>query len=289
MMLIGALIGRIFGLALHNIFSSLSPPLDPSIYALVGSAALMSGFSRITISLVVIVVELTESTQFLLPIMLAVMCAKWVGDFFNKALYDELVELKSITFLDPKPPRHATTKSVDQVMQPDVVCIQEVEDLQTILQVLSSTTHNGFPVYKMSAENRRTYSGMILRKTLLILIAEKKYYHKDTQSPALLDWQHYISLTNRKWAIDQLILPSRDLQREFVIDVRPYMDKSHPVVVDTWCFADAYKMFCTLGLRHLPVVDNNFQIVGILTRHDLMVFYDPEYEDKTSWDNRRRV
>src|SRR5690348_10990606 len=99
-------------------------------------------------------------------------------------------------------------------------------------------------VYKMSAENRRTYSGMILRKTLLILIAEKKYYHKDTQSPALLDWQHYISLTNRKWAIDQLILPSRDLQREFVIDVRPCnavfysidysdMDKSHPVVVDT--------------------------------------------------------
>lgn len=34
---------------------------------------------------------------------------------------------------------------MSQVMQPDVVCIQEVEDVQTILQVLSTTTHNGFP------------------------------------------------------------------------------------------------------------------------------------------------
>lgn len=70
------------------------------------------------------------------------------------------------------------------------------------------------------------------------------------------------------------------------------MDKSHPIVVDTSCFPDAYKIFTTLGLRHLPVVDDNFQIVGILTRHDLMVFYDPEYEDRNSWDNRipwRRV
>lgn len=85
---------------------------------------MMSGFSRSTISLVVIMMELTESnetelnyfctkinadTQFLLPIMLAVMCAKWVGDAFNKSIYEEWLEQKSIIFLDPKPPRSTST------------------------------------------------------------------------------------------------------------------------------------------------------------------------------------
>lgn len=39
----------------------MNPPIDASIYALIGSTAWMSGFSRITISLCVIIVELTES------------------------------------------------------------------------------------------------------------------------------------------------------------------------------------------------------------------------------------
>eukprot|EP01117_Protostelium_nocturnum_P011078 TRINITY_DN4018_c0_g1_i1.p1 TRINITY_DN4018_c0_g1~~TRINITY_DN4018_c0_g1_i1.p1 ORF type:complete len:581 (+),score=182.78 TRINITY_DN4018_c0_g1_i1:96-1745(+) len=57
MMLVGATYGRVIGRLLGHYFDK----MDPSIYALVGSAAMMSGFSRSTISLVVIVVELTAS------------------------------------------------------------------------------------------------------------------------------------------------------------------------------------------------------------------------------------
>lgn len=66
MMLIGATFGRILGQTLALMFSHNNPQIDPSIYALVGSAAMMSGFSRITISLCVIVVELTESKKIFL-------------------------------------------------------------------------------------------------------------------------------------------------------------------------------------------------------------------------------
>jgi len=41
-----------------------------SIYSLIGAAAMLTGFSRLTLSIVVIVVELTENTQYLLPIIL---------------------------------------------------------------------------------------------------------------------------------------------------------------------------------------------------------------------------
>ena len=47
--------------------------------------------------------EMTNDVQFLLPIMAAIMIAKWVGDFFTHPLYHALLELKCIPFLDAEP------------------------------------------------------------------------------------------------------------------------------------------------------------------------------------------
>lgn len=69
MMVVGATYGRIVGLILQYIFPNLNPPIDTSIYALVGSAAMMAGFSRITISLCVIMMEITESTIHLVLVL----------------------------------------------------------------------------------------------------------------------------------------------------------------------------------------------------------------------------
>lgn len=52
-------------------------------YALVGAAANLGGATRMTLSLTVIVIECTGDITFGVPIMLALMIAKWVGDFFN--------------------------------------------------------------------------------------------------------------------------------------------------------------------------------------------------------------
>ena len=47
--------------------------------------------------------ELTNDVQILLPVMVAVMVAKWVGDFFTHPVYHALMELKCIPFLEPEP------------------------------------------------------------------------------------------------------------------------------------------------------------------------------------------
>jgi len=47
--------------------------------------------------------ELTNDIQFLLPIMVAIMISKWVGDFFTHPLYHALLELKCIPFLASEP------------------------------------------------------------------------------------------------------------------------------------------------------------------------------------------
>ena len=47
--------------------------------------------------------EMTNDVQILLPVMVAVMVAKWVGDFFTHPVYHTLMELKCIPFLDHEP------------------------------------------------------------------------------------------------------------------------------------------------------------------------------------------
>jgi chloride channel 7 len=57
------------------------------------------------------------------------------------------------------------------------------------------------------------------------------------------------------------------------------MDRSHPIVQKISSFLDSYRLFQTLGLRHLPVVDDEFQVVGIVTRHDLLDYWLTEKHD----------
>ncbi|TIB07392.1 hypothetical protein E3P89_03859 [Wallemia ichthyophaga] len=58
--------------------------IRPGLYATVGAAATLAGITRMTVSLVVIVFELTGALSHVVPIMIAVMTAKWVADAFGK-------------------------------------------------------------------------------------------------------------------------------------------------------------------------------------------------------------
>lgn len=51
-MLVGGAMGRAVGEIVNLIFPNVDPHIDPSIYSMVGSAGLMAGTTRMTISLV---------------------------------------------------------------------------------------------------------------------------------------------------------------------------------------------------------------------------------------------
>lgn len=80
----GAAFGRLVGHLLHKMDNTRGTFADSGTYALMGSAAVTGGVTRMTISLTVIILEATGDMQYVLPLMLVVMIARFVGNIFNE-------------------------------------------------------------------------------------------------------------------------------------------------------------------------------------------------------------
>jgi len=90
----GGCIGRMVGILLK--FAGFD--VEPGIYAMVGAGAVLAGVSRLTISLVVVLFELTGGLTYIVPFMLAVLTAKWVGDAITdgQSVYDVHAEFSGL-------------------------------------------------------------------------------------------------------------------------------------------------------------------------------------------------
>ncbi|KAK6057742.1 chloride transporter, ClC family [Cooperia oncophora] len=114
----GAIAGRLTGMSMESVFRSFQMQsghstywscqigkdcVMPGLYAMVGAAAVLGGVTRMTVSLVVIMFELTGSLEFIVPTMVATMFSKWIGDAICKTgIYDAHIELNGYPFLDNK-------------------------------------------------------------------------------------------------------------------------------------------------------------------------------------------
>ena len=89
--------GAFFGRLLGQLISGISP----GIFAMVGAAAFLAGVSRMTVSLVVIMFELTGEIEYIVPHMIAILVAKWVADALGKeSVYDLAQNVLGHPFLD---------------------------------------------------------------------------------------------------------------------------------------------------------------------------------------------
>ncbi|KAL1427145.1 hypothetical protein MTO96_017655 [Rhipicephalus appendiculatus] len=190
-MAFGAIMGRMIGIAVEQLAYQY-PTLwvfqgacntgencvTPGLYAMVGAAACLGGVTRMTVSLVVIMFELTGSVRYIEPLMAAVMASKWVGDALGKeGIYDAHIHLNGYPFLDNKEEFAHTTLAAD-VMQPrrgegPLCCVTQdsmtVEELECLLK---TTDHNGFPVI-VSTESQYLV-GFVLRKDLSLGLANAR-------------------------------------------------------------------------------------------------------------------
>lgn len=117
-MVVGGLLGRIVGHLVQYLAvtypnasiwggcaasGGLESCVTPGVYALVAAGATMCGVTRLSVTLAVILFELTGSLDHVLPFSLAVLVAKWTADAVEPlSIYDLLTDMNSYPLLDNK-------------------------------------------------------------------------------------------------------------------------------------------------------------------------------------------
>ncbi|XP_014879138.1 H(+)/Cl(-) exchange transporter 7 isoform X1 [Poecilia latipinna] len=276
-LLIGAAWGRLCGILLASTTSTASMWADPGKYALIGAAAQLGGIVRMTLSLTVIMVEATGNVTYGLPIMLVLMTAKIVGDYFQEGLYDLHIKLGSVPFLHWEAPATSHWLTAREVMSSPVTCLNRIEKVGTIVDTLSntSTNHNGFPVVvQVSGDDEPAkLCGLILRSQLIVLLKHKVFVElaRSRLTQRKLQLKDFRDAYPRFPPI-QSIHVSQD-ERECMMDLTEFMNPTPYTVPQDTSLPRVFKLFRALGLRHLVVVDDDNRVVGLVTRKDLARYH----------------
>ncbi|QSL64246.1 hypothetical protein MERGE_000402 [Pneumocystis wakefieldiae] len=156
-MAVGATFGRFLGIfvsAFHKkfpnfiLFSACQQDvhcITPGTYAFLGAAATLSGIMHITVSVVLIMFELTGALTFILPTMIVVGITKTVSDHFRTGgIANRMIWINGFPYLDSK--EHYFGIPVEDIMTQNLIVIPSnglsLQELETIL----NSNVKGFPV-----------------------------------------------------------------------------------------------------------------------------------------------
>ncbi|EMC99016.1 hypothetical protein BAUCODRAFT_103703 [Baudoinia panamericana UAMH 10762] len=263
-MAVGALYGRVIGLIVEVwqrehpnfiAFRSCEPDIPcvtPGTYAVIGAASALAGATRMTVSIVVIMFELTGALTYVLPIMIAVMLSKWVGDAFGKrGIYESWIHFNGYPFLDNKDDTPVPDVPVSQIMTryDDLVCITATGHTTTSLrELLGEHRFRGFPVIN---ELRESVLLGYISRTELTFALETASTSRAMPSTTECYFQH-----------QPLADPT------VTLDLRPWMDQTPITLSSRSSFGLVKDMFEKLGLRYIIFTDRG-SLTGLLTKKDL--------------------
>ncbi|XP_059669979.1 chloride channel protein CLC-b-like [Cornus florida] len=273
--LIGSAYGRMLGLAMGPYTN-----IDQGLYAVLGAASLMAGSMRMTVSLCVIFLELTNNLLLLPMTMLVLLIAKTVGDCFNPSIYEIILDMKGLPFLDAHPEIWMRNITVGELAdaKPAVVTLHGIEKVARIVDVLKNTTHNAFPIVDDPqvgvAIGATELHGSILRAHL-VLVLKKKWFLQERRRTE--EWEvrekfTWVELAEREGKIEEVAVTKDEM--EMYVDLHPLTNKTPYTVVESMSVAKAMVLFRQVALRHMLILPQ-YQaagappMVGILTRQDL--------------------
>ncbi|XP_017797738.1 PREDICTED: H(+)/Cl(-) exchange transporter 7 [Habropoda laboriosa] len=274
-LLIGSAWGRLIGSGLAKTFPNCAV-LDPGKYALLGAAAQLGGVVRMTISLTAILIEATQGISFGLPVIIVLVMAKWVGDFFNEGIYDIHTQMAGIPLLPWEAPPLTNNIYASEIMSHPVVTLQTVENVGHIVELLKCVTFNGFPVVDPPSSDQneipcyRRFRGLIIRSQLIVLLQNKIFNEYSEYWDKSLNIKMFRKEYPRYPTIDQVTVTEEE--KTYTMDLRPFMNPSPYTLQHCATLPRVFRLFRALGLRHLPIVNDTNEVIGIITRKDVARF-----------------
>ncbi|KKA27131.1 hypothetical protein TD95_000390 [Thielaviopsis punctulata] len=282
---IGALLGRALGIGMELwaraapssfLFASCAPDLPcvtPGTYAVVGAAAALAGVTRMTVSIVVIIFELTGALTFVLPIMVAVMLSKWVGDALTThSIYESWIRLNGYPLIASEGSSAAQAavppgRAADYMARIEDLAVLPAtgHSISSLQQVLARTSVRGFPV--VADAQSATLLGYISR-------AELSYALRAATSPASLPARSHAQAPP---VPSQRLPPDADAffsaaplgtDPACALDLRPWMDQTPLTLSAHAPMQLVVTYFQKLGVRYVLFVDRG-ALQGLLTRKDV--------------------
>ena len=253
----GALFGRLVGQWIGSI--------SPGIFAMVGSAAFLAGVSRMTISLCVIMFELTGELEYVLPHMIAILVAKWVADSLGKeSVYDLAQAVLGHPFLDAEHTMHV-------VQRKNALAEELVPPQQTMDEITVDVPRNNIVPRAVLKEKLEQLKARGLMDAGLVLV----------QNGGML--QGYLAEGELEFGLTELgQIYAADAEvrllgdpEEGDFDMSHFVDRTPVTLCAKAPLEYVVEMFGKLGLRYLILTEEvTHRVVGVIIKKRLVAYLD---------------
>ncbi|OLN93900.1 H(+)/Cl(-) exchange transporter 5-like protein 1 [Colletotrichum chlorophyti] len=242
--------------------------IQPGVYGLIAAGSTMCGVTRLSVTLAVILFELTGSLEHVLPFSLAILVAKWTADAIEpNSIYDLLTNMNSYPFLDNKHKPIFTSDLADIVPR---VRRERIIDISASPMVSAVSLRSKLQILHRAGE---LDGGLpIIRDGILVglIPAPDLEFALDN----LEDEATSMCLMAQVASIED----SDDEGERDKTDFTPYIDPA-PVALDIRSPMDlVYECFVKLGLRCICVLKNG-RYAGLVHKKSF-VKYMRELEEK---------
>lgn len=219
--------------------------IQPGVYGLIAAGATMCGVTRLSVTLAVILFEITGSLDYVLPFSLAILVAKWTADALEPlSIYDLLTEMNSYPYLNNKHKPVFTSDLADIVPR---VRHERIIDISSSPLVRATVLRQKLEILHRAGE---LDGGLpIVRHDILVglIPAPDLEFALDN----LRDEETSLCLMGEVPTIDDS--DDEDMPHD-PTDFTPYIDRA-PVALDIQSPMDlVYECFVKLGLRYICVL-----------------------------------
>lgn len=229
-LVLGSALGYLVGVCEHHILGF----GNPTNYALAGMGAFFSAVSKVPLTAIVIVFEITADFNLVLPLMIGSVVSYLISDRLAKgSLYQRLLEWNGYT----QPEKNSINESLadlkaSDLMQRRIETLPSHISLEEAMKAISRSSHRGFPV---------------VEDGLLVGIVSQSDLRNATQG---------------KGDPPSCPLPG-------ATQLRDIMTPNPVTIIPQASLADVLYLLTRYELSRLPVTEGR-KLVGIITRSDII-------------------
>lgn len=153
-------IGAAFGAGFAQVLQTTGVDVTPGAFALVGMSAVFSSATRAPISSIILMFELSDGYQLILPLLIASVLSSLIADIFHpESVYQIALSRKGLSLQRSREADLLQSVRVKEVMSKDVPTLFADDTLQTLSERLAISHYNGFVVVEKHSPD--TYVGIV--------------------------------------------------------------------------------------------------------------------------------